>query len=89
MKSHARATHLLVMIGLFSVATGCAFGNRHATLIYPPEEGTKDPGPGVAEASPAPAVTGESIILLQFADKRSKRGVIGDWDAHRRRRNRR
>lgn len=78
MKSYARATHLLVMIGLFSVVTGCAFGNRHATLIYPPEEGSKNSGSGVAEASPAPAVTGESIILLQFADKRSKGRVIGE-----------
>ncbi len=78
MKSYSRMTHLLIMVGFFSVATGCAFGNRHATLVYPPEEGTKDPGPGVAEASPAPVVTGESIILLQFADKRSKERVIGE-----------
>ncbi len=78
MKSYARVTHLLVMVGFFSVATGCAFGNRHATLVYPPEEESKDPGPGVAEASPAPAVTGEPIILLQFADKRSKGRVIGE-----------
>ncbi len=78
MKTHARLTHLLVMIGFFCVATGCAFGTRHVTLVYPPEEVTKDVGPGVAEASSPPAVTGEPIILLQFVDERSDRRVIGE-----------
>ncbi len=86
MKTHARVTHLFVMGVFLSMAAGCAFGNRHATLVYPPEEGTMDPGPGVAEASPAPAVTGEPIILLPFADERSQKKFIGEvrngWGMH-------
>ena len=80
MKTHVRVTHLLVMLGFFSVATGCAFGTRHVTLVYPPEqkEVTKALGPKAAEASPAPAVTSESIILLQFADERSEKRLIGE-----------
>lgn len=78
MKTHARLTHLFVMVVFLSTAAGCAFGTRTVTLVYPPDEEAKGAGPGVAEASPAPAVTGEPIILLPFADERSEKRVIGE-----------
>lgn len=87
MKFPARVKSLLVIIGCLSLAAGCAFGSRHATLIYPPEKEIKaldpkvaeaSPGPEVAESSPAPAGGGEPIILLQFADDRSDKRLIGE-----------
>ena len=85
MKIPARVKNLLAILGCLSVVTGCAFGNRHATLVYPPEEETKALDPKVAEASttpaetsPAPAPAGQSITLLQFADERLDKRVVGE-----------
>lgn len=54
---------------------GCAFGNRHVTLAYPPQL-----PPGARPATAAPPLDpkpGETVILLALLDQRSMKQSIG------------
>lgn len=62
---------ILVLLG----PLGCAFGNRHVTLAYPPEQ---PKGTGQATASAAPrTLVGQRIVLVVFLDQRSTKQAIG------------
>ncbi len=62
----------LVSVVLF---TGCAFGTRQPTLIYPP---ASEPGEtGLAHAEVKPAPKNIRIVLRPFTDQRSDKRVVG------------
>ena len=67
---------ILVMLGALS--TGCAFGDRHVNLSYPPQ---RAPAASSPSNSPASASTPEqgiaTVVLVDFLDQRSKK-TIGD-----------
>lgn len=66
-----------ISVALVSVAllSGCAFGTRQPTLIYPPavESGEKS----VAYAAVKPSPKSVQIVLKPFADQRSDKKVVG------------
>jgi len=66
-----------ISIVLVSVAflSGCAFGTRQPTLIYPPavESGEKS----VAHAAAKPSPKSVQIVLKPFTDQRSDKKVVG------------
>ena len=72
-----RVVHVVLLGVLVLSMDGCAFGNRHVTLNYPPEKQSESEGLKVAEAAPVP-VNGKPIILMQFVDQRSNKSVIGE-----------
>ena len=55
--------------------SGCAFGTRQPTLIYPPavESGEKS----VAHAAVTPSPKNVRIVLKPFTDQRSDKKVVG------------
>lgn len=55
--------------------SGCAFGTRNATLIYPPKPESHT-GP-VAQAAAAPAAKNIALVLAPFSDERTDKKVIG------------
>lgn len=63
---------------LLVLSTGCAFGNRHVNLAYPPQRASATSRPS---DSPPPAPTAESgpaaVVLVDFLDQRPKK-TIGD-----------
>ncbi len=64
-----------MLLCLPALVAGCAFGNRHAVLTYPPPPAG---GTAVAEAAPAAAPAALPIILIPFTDARSDREHIGE-----------
>lgn len=62
---------ILVLLG----PLGCAFGNRHVTLAYPPEQAKAD-GQATASAAP-PEPAGQKVVLVVFLDQRSTKQAIG------------
>jgi hypothetical protein len=85
MLSKLRVLRIAVLSILISSLCSCAFGNRHVTLIYPPEKQPDTTGTKVAEAAPIP-VNGKSIRLTQFVDQRSNKSAVGEvrngWGMH-------
>lgn len=67
MKIRIHVACLFALCGLASLASGCAFGTRRATLGYAPIRGTF-----------APITPGASLVLVQFADQRSDKRAIGE-----------
>lgn len=68
----------VVFLGvLFSSLCSCAFGNRHVTLVYPPEKQSDGTGVKITEAAPLP-VNGKTVVLMQFVDQRSNKSIIGE-----------
>ena len=55
--------------------TGCAFGTRQPTLIYPPVSSSVESS--VAHAAPIPPAKNIQIVLVPFADQRSNKEVVG------------
>jgi hypothetical protein len=62
---------------LIYCSTGCAFGNRHVTLTYPPQHVAGGRLTAVAEAASPPAVPQEKLILVTFLDQRPNRSAVG------------
>jgi hypothetical protein len=62
---------------LIYCAAGCAFGNRHVILTYPPQHAAGGRLTAVAEAASPPAGTGEKVILVMFLDQRPNRSAVG------------
>ena len=65
------AAAVLIAGGLLS---GCAFGERQASLGYPPAEDAN--AGGTAQAAPAPTARG-TVYLETFNDVRSDKTVVG------------
>lgn len=67
-----RFATVLVFLGFL---TGCAFGTRNPTLIYPPapEGGTAQANNAAAQSAPKNV----HIILVPFDDQRSDKKVVG------------
>lgn len=55
--------------------TGCAFGTRQPTLIYPPASNSAETS--VAHAAPTPPAKNIQIVLTPFTDQRSNKEVVG------------
>ncbi len=62
---------------LIGVIAGCAFGDRHLTLTYPPPPSSAG-GPAAANASPAPPVSAMPIVVIPFNDTRPDKQHIGE-----------
>lgn len=75
MNGRMRLLPAVVALALAASSAGCAFGTRHAHLVYPPPANSAESGAAVAEAAPAPG--GFPIILLRFNDLRSDKSVVG------------
>lgn len=70
----ARLTLLCLLATL--IGWGCAFGNRHVELSYPPER--KDTGPAEAVAGPAPEPFGDAFLnVTPFNDIRENMVEVG------------
>jgi hypothetical protein len=54
---------------------GCAFGNRHVTLAYPPQQ-AKAGGQPTALAAPRPPA-GKKVVLVVLLDQRSTKQAVG------------
>jgi len=70
-----RVQFFFIQLVFFLLLTGCAFGTRQPTLIYPPQASSD--GTGVAHAAGAPTPKTVKIILRQFTDQRSDKKVVG------------
>ncbi|HTY87153.1 MAG TPA: hypothetical protein VMB80_06785 [Candidatus Acidoferrum sp.] len=60
----------LSLLALLTLVNGCAFGTRHAVLVYPPE-------PSAAATNAPPPATAGKVALGTFADSRSDKLVLG------------
>ena len=70
-----RASILLALIITLIITSGCAFGTRQPTLVYPPKEETSNTG--VAYAA-TPSVQHQNKIVLQpFTDQRTDKKLVG------------
>jgi len=68
MRTIALALGLSLLIPLVN---GCAFGTRHATLVYPPATGT-----AASTNAPPPATLGK-VALGTFSDERADKVLVG------------
>jgi len=70
-----RAAGIPVALVSVVLLSGCAFGTRQPTLIYPPavESGEK----AVAHAAVMPIPKSVQIVLKPFTDQRSNKKVVG------------
>jgi uncharacterized lipoprotein YajG len=69
--------HGLNRLGVMLLAVsfgGCAFGNRHVTLTYPPQQ-VPVPRPGAAPSSTT--TLRPTIVLITFLDQRPTKQTIG------------
>jgi hypothetical protein len=66
-----------IQVALVSVVflSGCAFGTRQPTLIYPPAPETTEKS--VAQAAVKPSPRNVQIVLRPFTDQRSDKKVVG------------
>ena len=64
-----------VCLALAILLTGCAFGTRQATLVYPPAGKSLAKVGAPAEAKPEARET--KVLLVQFRDERSDKSVVG------------
>jgi hypothetical protein len=69
---------LLLVLGVFSVLTGCAFGTRQVTLTYPPAAVSEASGPKTAEAATTVSGATKPVILVPFTDQRADKRSIGE-----------
>jgi hypothetical protein len=64
---------MVVPIGL----AGCAFGTRHPTLVYPPDESPGYMALAHAEPNAPIAARHVRVVLHGFADERADKNVVG------------
>lgn len=69
-----KALRIAALLIAGSLAAGCAFGERQASLAYPPA--ANDAAISSAEAAPAPAPRGV-VYIGDFGDVRSAKMVVG------------
>jgi hypothetical protein len=72
-----RIISVFIVCTMLLLVTGCAFGTRRVTLVYPPEKAEISDAK-VAEAAASPTINGKSVVLQQFADQRSNKECIGE-----------
>jgi hypothetical protein len=65
-------------IALLPLMAGCAYGTRHVTLVYPPEQPDVSRTIRPAAESVPPAGTQQPIVLVRFADRRAEKQAIGE-----------
>ncbi len=71
-------TLMPILAILVSLSTGCAFGNRHVNLSYPPQRAAAASRPSDSPASSSTTDSGlATVVLVDFLDQRQKR-TIGD-----------
>jgi len=75
MNGMRRVLSLSILSAFLFLVSGCAFGTRQPTLVYPPQATSGEPG--VAHAASAPAPKQVKIVLKQFTDQRSDKKVVG------------
>jgi hypothetical protein len=64
---------------LLALSTGCAFGNRHVNLSYPPARAGATPHPSDSAVPSSTAESGPAtVVLVDFLDQRPKKTTVGD-----------
>lgn len=73
----SRTSVAILALSLVLFLTGCAFGNRHVKLTYPPQRVGDGNLTAVAEAAPAPQPAREKVLLVRFLDQRANKSAVG------------
>jgi hypothetical protein len=69
-----RNSNRLGTLALSLVFSGCAFGNRHVTLSYPPQQA---PAARSSEVSSPVVESRPRVVLVTFLDQRPKKQTVG------------
>jgi hypothetical protein len=76
MKLQWKQKNTMLLVFMVLIYVGCAFGNRHVELSYPPEKKTEE-GVAVADAAVIPKDRGLFLNVMPFTDVRGDQLEIG------------